>query len=114
MTKDISLLTPSMIFDVSSMAVRLIPSGQQRVFKKGKDLYKIFQIFYADAHPNLSYEEFLVVVRDVFPVYKNPRKQTEEFKITTYDLRNRLSSKWGMTNFPLDELYLNERLKIEL
>lgn len=114
MTQNISLLTPSMIFDVSSMGVRLIPRGQQRVFRNGKDLYRIFQIFYADAHPGISYEEFLTVMRDIFPVYKNPRKQTEEFKITTHDLRNRLSSKWGMTNFPFQELYSSERLKIEL
>ncbi len=113
MIDDYELMAPSMLYDVVSLGLRLIPRGNQRTFEDGRKLYGLFLSLYKDVHPEITYEQFITVLRHLFPVYKNPRKHTEEFKITTYNLQKRLR-KYGLTNIPLHALASRERLKIDL
>ncbi|MFO1422444.1 MAG: hypothetical protein U1F70_02150 [Candidatus Competibacteraceae bacterium] len=113
MSIDMQLIPQSVIFDITSMGLRLVPRGKLRTFQDGNDMYELFRSMYKDVHPDITYDEFIGVLKQVFPVYKNPRKNTETYKITTYRLKERLRS-LGMANFPVSTLVSKERLKIEM
>ncbi len=113
MTEKYSSFPPSLIFNVTSMSLRLIPRGKQRTFRDGKSLYGLFLLLYKDVHPDVTLEDFIRLLREIFPVYKNPRKKTDEFKITTHDLGKRLYT-LGFKNFPISTLANKEILKIEM
>lgn len=113
MSIDMQLVPQSVIFDIASMGIRLIPRGKQRTFQNGKEMYELFCSMYKDIHPDITYDEFICILKEIFPVYKNPRKDTEKYKITTYLLEDRLRF-FGMNNFPINALVSKERLKIEM
>ena len=106
-------IKPSLIFDVTAMSLRLIPRNKVRIYKNGSDLYVLFCSLYKDSHPNVEYLDFIEVVKEIFPVYKNPRKSTDEFKISTYGLDENLAL-LGMENFPTKTFVTSEVLKIEM
>ncbi|HFD33001.1 MAG TPA: hypothetical protein ENJ28_09910 [Gammaproteobacteria bacterium] len=113
MIDDNKPIPKSVIFDVTAMSLRLIPKGRQRTFQDGDKLYKLFRALYKDVHPSITEERFLDILREIFPVYKNPRKTTECYKITTYKLKEKLGE-LGMKRFPADTLLNGESLKIEM
>lgn len=113
MSIDMDLIPKSLIFDITAMGLRHVPVGRQRVFEDGDSLYKVFCILYSDLHPDLTEQEFFDVLRKIFPVYKNPRKNTENYKITSFKLEDRLQ-KLGMNSFPVNTFINKENLKIEL
>lgn len=113
MNIDTQLIPQSIIFNIASMGVRLLPRGRHRIFLEGRDLYSLFRLLYQDMHPDITQEDFFLALRHVFPVYKNPRKDTDIYKITTYKLQERLRQ-LGMSYFPIDALANNEGLKIEM
>lgn len=104
---------PSVIFDVTSMSLRLIPRGKVRTYKEGKDLYKLFSSLYKDIHPDMKYDKFIDLLKIIYPVYKNPKKSTNEFKITTFGLDETLIS-IGIKHFPIKTLTSEEVLQIEM
>jgi len=104
---------PSVVFDVTSMSLRLIPRGKIRTYREGEDLYKLFSSLYKDIHPDMKYNEFIDLLKIIFPVYKNPRKLTNEFKITTFGLDKTLKS-IGIRHFPIKTLTQEEILQIEM
>jgi len=105
--------TPSLIFNVTSMSLRLIPRGKKRTYKGANELYELFLLLYKDIHPNVSFNIFIELLKEIFPVYKNPRKGTDEFKITIHDLDERLRT-IGIKNFPISTMVDKEILKIEM
>ncbi|MCB1864702.1 MAG: hypothetical protein KDG50_04690 [Chromatiales bacterium] len=113
MNIDDELIPKSIIFDITAMGLRLIPKGRQRTFRDGEKLFELFRVLYKDVHPSVTEEEFLMVLRAIFPVYKNPRKSTESYKITTHKLEERLSE-LGMRRFPTGTLLNRENLKIAM
>lgn len=113
MSIDMNFIPQSVIFDITSMGLRLVPRGKQRTFQDGEEMYTLFCTMYKDVHPDITYDEFISVLKKIFPVYKNPRKNTEAYKITTHKLKERLRS-LGMTTFPVNTLVGKERLKIEM
>ena len=113
MSINMELIPKSIIFDITAMGLRLVPVGKQRTFEDGEKLYKIFCILYKDVHPEVTEKEFFEILRKIFPVYKNPRKNTDNYKITTFKLRERLNE-LGMSRFPMNTLANMENLKIEM
>lgn len=104
---------PSVIFNVTSMSLRLIPRGKVRTYAEGEELYSLFCSLYKDIHPEIDYDEFIEILKVIFPVYKNPRKITDSFKITTFGLNENLE-KIGFNHFPIKILTREELLKIEM
>jgi len=89
------------VHDVTSTALRMVPKGRQRAYCRSEDIYQLFLKLYKDAHPRLDEQGLARLLRVIFPVYKNPRKGTLEFKITTHGLTERLCM-LGLNHFPVD------------
>lgn len=104
---------PSLVFNITMMSLRLIPRGKIRTYKSGEDLYSLFCSLYKDIHPDLEYVQFIELLKVIFPTYKNPRKFTNEFKITTFGLDENLKA-MGIDKFPLKTIVEKEVLKIEM
>lgn len=113
MNINMELIPKSIIFDIAAMGIRLVPVGKQRTFEDGEKLYKLFCILYNDVHPEVTENDFFKILRKIFPVYKNPRKNTDNYKITTFKLKERLNE-LGMSRFPMDAFNNMENLKIEM
>lgn len=103
----------SIIYSVASVGVRLLPRGRNSILIEADYFYNTFNSLYRDTHPDVTSALFFKAVRQVFPVYKNPRKQTDIYKITTHKLRHRLFE-LGMEHFPIETLANKETLKIEM
>ena len=106
-------IRPSLVFDVTAMSLRLIPRGRVRTYRDGNDLYNLFCSLYRDVHPSVECDEFIEILKVIFPVYKNPRKRTNEFKITTFGLDETLAT-IGVKNFPIQTFVEEGVLKIEM
>lgn len=111
MTQTTYRLTPSLAHEIATTSLRLVPPGKTRAFVDGQEVYRLFMALYRDSRPTLTYSDFQEALRQVFPVYKNPRGTTFTFKITAHSLVERMAE-LGVRGFSVDRLLKNESLKI--
>lgn len=92
-----------LLLDIAEIAISKIPIDATTIFYPARKLYEELIKRYPFYSKRINFYYFKFLLKKVFPIYKNPRKNTKRFKITIIAAKHSLSE-YGLTLKPIEHI----------
>lgn len=73
----------NLLLDVAELSLGHLPDNSSVTFINIEELYERFSRGESLCKSKASFEEFRIAIKTVFPIYKNKRRKTKVFKISS-------------------------------
>ncbi|WP_445368212.1 hypothetical protein ACH5Y9_01215 [Methylomonas sp. BW4-1] len=83
----------NLLLDVAELSLRSLPDNSAVTFVNIEELYERFLRGESLCKSKASFDEFRLAIKTVFPIYKNNRRKTKIFKISSVSAYRYFDSK---------------------